>query len=125
MTTQLLVITGPDQGRRFTLADGQTLRIGRGRESDTHLTDSKVSRSHCRVEVDGGKAIVFDSGSTGGTVVNSRPIEQHALKPGDVIEIGETRIRYQLDDETDVTRVDSGRPTVADEPIEDSRDPPR
>ena len=122
MTTRFLVITGPDQGRRFSLADGQTLQIGRGRESDTRLTDSQVSRTHCRVEVDGGNAIVFDSGSTGGTVVNSRPIEKHALKPGDVIEIGETRIRYQLDDETDATAVDSGRPPVADEPIVD---PPR
>ena len=36
---QLVVIAGPDQGRSFTLAEGQAVVIGRGEKTGTKLKD--------------------------------------------------------------------------------------
>jgi serine/threonine protein kinase len=81
----------------FTLEDGQSLQIGRGQESQTRLTDPRVSRKQCVLQVDGGKFVLFDSGSQSGTHVNGTRITQHELQAGDVVRIGGTELRLQLD----------------------------
>jgi serine/threonine protein kinase len=95
MLGQLLVIAGPDQGRCFDLEEGQTLVLGRGEKTDTRLKDPQVSRTHCQVEVKGGKARVVDSGSRAGTVVNGKKVDRHSLKPGDVIQVGSTQLQFR------------------------------
>ena len=97
MDMQLVVIAGPDQGRSFALADGQTLVIGRGQASNTQLGDPHVSRVHCQMEVEGGKASLTHSGGSGGTFVNGKTIDRQQLEPGDVIRIGETELRFELE----------------------------
>ena len=86
---------GPDTGRSFDLNDGQTLMVGRGQASDTRINDPRISRIHCHIQVDGGKATIVDAGSVGGTAVNGQSIKQHELSPGDVIEIGDTKLRFE------------------------------
>ena len=97
MNMLLVVVNGPDRGRTFPLADGQTLAIGRGQSSNTQLSDPHVSRVHCHVEVDGGKVRLIHSGGSGGTLVNGQAIDQRELQPGDVIRIGDTEMRFQLE----------------------------
>jgi serine/threonine protein kinase len=97
MLAQLVVIAGPDQGRTISLAEGQTLTIGRGEAAAARLTDPHASRSHCRLEVDAGRFYLHDSGSSGGTFVNAQRITKHELKPGGVIRIGGTELRFQLE----------------------------
>lgn len=96
MIAQLVVTAGPDVGRAFPLEDGQTLVVGRGQQSHTHLADPHISRSHCLVEVDQGAFRVSDQGSASGTLVNGERVGQRALKPGDVIRIGGTELRLVL-----------------------------
>ncbi len=43
MNMQLVVISGADQGRSFSLTDGQTLVVGRGQASETGLSDTQVT----------------------------------------------------------------------------------
>ncbi len=65
MVGQLKVMQGRDAGRSFDLADGQTLVIGRGRDTTTRLTDPRVSRVHCVLEVSGGQfRLTTDNGSS-------------------------------------------------------------
>ena len=68
MQRQLVVIAGPETGRTFRVEDGQTLTIGRGQTSDTQINDPHMSRVHCRVQVDGGKMLLADAGSSSGTL---------------------------------------------------------
>ncbi|MGE0610294.1 MAG: protein kinase [Pirellulales bacterium] len=96
MKLELFIIVGPDAGRRISLVDGQTLTIGRSQSTLTQLTDPRVSRTHCLVQVDGGQAILIDSGSTAGTLLNGTPIKRQELRPGDVFCLGDTQIRFQL-----------------------------
>ena len=96
MQRTLIVISGPDKGRTFSLADGQTLTIGRGQASNTQINDPRMSRVHCRIAVDGGKTVLSDAGSTGGTHVGQAKISEQELKPGDTFRVGDTEIRYSL-----------------------------
>ena len=97
MIAQLVVLSGPDQGWTISLAEGQTLTIGRGEAVAARLGDPHVSRTHCRIEVDQGRFRLHDAGSSGGTFVNAQRITQQELKPGDVIRIGGSELRFQLE----------------------------
>jgi serine/threonine protein kinase len=96
MLAQLVVIAGPDMGGTFKLEDGQTLIIGRGQDTHTQLKDARASRKHCLLQVDGGKFLVLDEGSAGGTFVNGDRVTRHELMPGDVLRVGATEMRLQL-----------------------------
>lgn len=97
MSAELVVIKGPDAPRKFALAEGQTLLIGRGEQSHTRLTDQQASRVHCVLEVDVGKFRLHDQASSAGTFVNGQRIEHCELRPGDVICAGQTELRLVLD----------------------------
>jgi hypothetical protein len=72
-----------------------TARIGRSEESEIVLLDPSVSRSHAVVEIKGGAAAVRDLGSTNGTFVNGRRVEREALRDGDELRLGNTRLRFE------------------------------
>ena len=86
----LLVLQGPDKGRRFELPDATTLV---GRESrQLPLTDNTVSRRHCElVYNETGDWVLRDLGSSNGSYVNGmRIVGKHPLKLGDQLRVGRT-----------------------------------
>jgi serine/threonine protein kinase len=114
MIGQLVIIAGPDQGKTFTLTEGKSLVIGRGQSTETRLRDPYVSKTHCQVEFDGGKLILKDAGSVSGTLVNGEKVTVRELKPGDVIRIGETQLRFQFEDIAEQsTQVPAPGPRIA------------
>jgi two-component system, NtrC family, sensor kinase len=109
----LLVLQGPDKGRRYELPDAPVLI---GRESrQLPLTDSTVSRRHAElVPQDDGEWILNDLGSYNGTFVNTLKIGgQHQLKPGDQIRVGRTLMVYGS--QPGVTRTSGGNVNLAGE----------
>lgn len=104
MARQLKVVAGTDKdkGRSFELPERGSLHLGRAPETDTLLTDVRVSGSHCRVYAEGPRVTITDNGSTNGTFVNDRPLapdELRDLVPGDVIRLGEnTQLELASDD---------------------------
>ena len=85
----LLVLQGPDKGRRYELPDAVTLI---GRESRQLLiTDDTVSRRHCELIPEPNRWILHDLGSVNGSYVNgARVTNRHDLKLGDQIRVGRT-----------------------------------
>ncbi len=85
----LLVLQGPDKGRRFELPDAVALL---GRDSrEIPLTDNTVSRRHAELIPVEGKWILKDMGSSNGSYVNGmRVANKYALKLGDQIRVGRT-----------------------------------
>jgi hypothetical protein len=85
-------------------AEGRTIVVGpagavlgRSRDSDVVLDDPNVSRHHAEVRPSGGSWIVNDLGSTNGIKVNGRRIRgPESLKPGDEIELGTSRVTFDL-----------------------------
>jgi hypothetical protein len=97
MTSKLIVLAGPDEGRVFALG-GDVLLLGRSRATDTYLLDPHVSRVHCQILPENGKYVVVDFDSAGGTFVNGKQVTRHELKPGDLVRIGTTHLQYVRDD---------------------------
>jgi serine/threonine protein kinase len=92
---QLLVSAGPDKDRLFVLVEGEGLWLGRNPDCRYRLTDPRVSRSQCEIRVHGSKVTLIDNQSASGTLVNGVKIKSRVLKPGDVIQAGETILRFQ------------------------------
>jgi serine/threonine protein kinase len=97
MNPQLQVVSGPDSGRTFSLTEGQNVTIGRGETTTTQLRDARVSRLHCQVQVDGGKFELIHASTSASTLVNGKVVTRHELRPGDVIRVGDTELRFVLD----------------------------
>jgi len=81
-------------GERFGLT-GATLSIGRLPECDITVDDPNVSRRHAEVRPVGTGWVVVDLGSTNGTRVNGVTVREQALRAGDEIAIGSSRLRYE------------------------------
>jgi len=79
---------------RVYFIEGAT-RVGRGEESEIALVDPSVSRAHAIVEIDGAQPVVRDLGSTNGTFVNGRRVSVEALRDGDELLFGNTRMRFE------------------------------
>lgn len=80
----------------FELTDGEAT-IGRNADCDIRLFDSSVSHEHALIAVIGATSRIWDLGSTNGTTVNGRRIEETTeLAPGDVIGLGDARLVLEL-----------------------------
>ncbi|MBE2319394.1 trypsin-like peptidase domain-containing protein [Solirubrobacter sp. CPCC 204708] len=94
-THKLLVTDGNAKGREIVVGRGEFL-IGRlADDDDGRLADDpELSRRHARIQAtpDGGLEIQ-DLGSTNGTYVNNeRVTTRRRLQPGDMIEVGQTKL---------------------------------
>lgn len=74
-----------------------TMTIGRRPESDLRVPTPDVSRRHCELVIEDDTLIVHDVGSSNGTYVNGRPIEEVELKPGDKLRVGPATFVIQID----------------------------
>jgi hypothetical protein len=71
--------------------------MGRSRRCDVLVDDPNVSRKHAEIRPRGGSWVLTDLGSTNGSRLNGRRLEEpEVLKPGDEIELGTTILRFEL-----------------------------
>ena len=76
--------------------DSAAITIGRDADNDVPLDDDFASARHARIEPRRDGVWVEDAGSTNGTFVNGARISKpRRLKPGDVIRVGNTDMRYE------------------------------
>ncbi len=92
----LVVLGGKSEGTVFDLSQGPELEIGTARKAQIQLRDRGVSYVHARITKRGDTFIIKDEGSRQGTTVNrKRLVEEQALRPGDVIAVGEVELRFE------------------------------
>jgi len=90
-----LVVSG--HGRPDATIDlGECLTIGRSPQNDLVLDDHRASRRHAEIRHDGrGGYSLLDAGSANGTTLNGRMLSApRRLTTGDLIGIGDVRIRF-------------------------------
>lgn len=110
-----LVITFPDGAvHSFPVGDA-AVTIGRSPATAIRVAEEGVSRQHCIISPAGGRLIVLDQGSTNGTFVNGALVKQARLNDGDVVQVGSTRIRVQVTDESDEEPVLRPAPPASDD----------
>ncbi len=79
------------------------LKIGRTAPADVILADSKVSRSHCKVELKDNELYVLDLNSTNGTYVDGARVAGSAVLPlGSVLKIGNFTLVHELRMRSDI-----------------------
>jgi len=86
----LVMIAGPDLGRRIDLRPGE-LTVGRESHCDIVVPLGGVSRVHCSIRAGGVGVFLHDVGSTNGTRVNGQTVrarEDVPLRAGDLIAVG-------------------------------------
>jgi len=89
----LVFLSGPKAGEMVPVK--QNLIAGRSPDCSLEIPDPNTSRQHARILWDGTALQVADNGSSNGTYVNDQRITQVLAHHGDVIRLGETRIRIQ------------------------------
>lgn len=80
-------------GSRYALLESALL-LGRGEESTIQIQDHSVSRKHARIELGSDGYYVADVGSTNGTFVNDKQIENTRLHDGDYLRVGNCIYRF-------------------------------
>jgi serine/threonine protein kinase len=115
MSRRLVVTAGLDKGRVFELKPGETLLVGRSQATQTRLSDPRVSRVHCEVQVEDDRVTVVDANSAAGTLVNGQRVSEQGLRAGDVIQVGDTQLRFE--DGQSAETSPAARPAGGGEPL--------
>lgn len=87
---------GTYSGHIFEIASDSTV-IGRDSANPVALpNDSTASRRHATISKSNGDFVIRDEGSSNGTFVNGARITEQKLVPGDEVQIGGTRFRFEV-----------------------------
>jgi len=90
----LRITGGALMGKEFIIYRSPTI-IGSSPKCDITLAmDKQVAPQHASISEQGGRYLLSDMGTSGGTAVNGRPIRTHSLRSGDRITIGQTTLQY-------------------------------
>lgn len=97
MQIVLVMFRNDGQRRSFSIHKAVTV-IGRREDCDVRIPLGEISRKHCRlVRAEDGTLRVEDAGSSNGTYVNGKRVQQSKLSPGDTLQIGPVAFVLQLD----------------------------
>lgn len=93
---QLINSTQEGVDQEFELGKA-SISIGRAQTNDVVLNDSRASRNHALIECKDTGCQIKDLGSTNGVRVNGNLVKAETLKPGDLLTIGNSSLRFQVD----------------------------
>jgi two-component system, NtrC family, response regulator GlrR len=94
---RLRVVEGPEPGRsRESRSD--RCSIGHHALNDLVVKDGTVSRFHCEVRLDEGRARVRDLDSRNGTVVDGVPVVEAFLRDGSKLRLGKVLVSFEIGD---------------------------
>lgn len=98
----ILLILSPNFFGTTSILDEEQHLIGRTQECDFIINDNLISKRHCVITNEAGKFFIEDIGSRNGTFLNGKPIKKKtALFYGDKVTIGETIMRFYLEEKLD------------------------
>lgn len=97
-----LALTSVNSPWAFELRPGLN-KLGRNPTNDFRLSDPSVSSFHAEISVNGPEIVVRDLGSTNGTYVDDRKIDESPLKPGNILRLGD--LGFKLEEVTVIENV--------------------
>ena len=90
-----LVVDAPEQPQQLILWDTLEITVGRAPDRDLVVAHAEVSRQHAVFRLEGQSYTIADLHTSNGTFVNGARVSSHALRPGDVVELGPARISFR------------------------------
>ncbi len=92
---RLIGMEGATAGQVFAIAS-PNMTLGREVGRDIVVQgDTTVSRTHARLGNENGVFMVYDNNSANGTFVNGVRVQMQALAPGDVVQFGNSKFRFE------------------------------
>src|SRR3954471_16718634 len=98
MQVVMVMFRGDGQRRSFSITRDMTV-IGRREDCDLRIPLGAVSRKNCRIVRDGDMLKIEALGSSNGTFLNGRRVQEGLLSPGDSIQVGPVVFVLQVDGE--------------------------
>ena len=83
-------------GRTHELKVDKTT-IGRVDDNTFPIVEASVSSHHCEILLQGADVLVRDLNSTNGTFINGEKITEAALRPGQVLRLGQIEMRLETE----------------------------
>lgn len=82
------------QGRQHIALDQPVIRIGRRVDNDIVLDLPSISRQHAQIRWRQQYFVLYDVSGQGHTTVNGKRVQEHVLRPGDVIAFSDILMVY-------------------------------
>ncbi|MFT6713218.1 MAG: hypothetical protein ACJAVJ_000492 [Planctomycetota bacterium] len=89
----LRIESGDRAGETIALS-GRGLTVGRRPANDLSLQDASVSGRHARLGIEDGQVVLVDFGSTNGTFVADKRVEEQELKGGEMLRFGKIEVLF-------------------------------
>jgi pSer/pThr/pTyr-binding forkhead associated (FHA) protein len=107
---RLVVEAGPALGRELTLSTcGRVFKLGRGEQCDLAIPDDDISREHVAFERGPEGIVLRDLGSKNGVEVGGQRVSGvRILLDGEIVRVGETRLRVVDPEERYLRQIESG-----------------
>jgi ABC transport system ATP-binding/permease protein len=91
---RLVMLSGPDIGAEHSM-NHPSVTIGRAEDCTISVNHPSVSRVHCEIKPLGaGRYEIFDRGSANGVRVNGIDFRRTLLEGGDLLELGDVKMRF-------------------------------
>ncbi len=104
-TIPYISVLSPNHESKTYRLQGGALTIGRDKSCDIIIEDNLVSRTHCQLWTNSsGTVVVRDMGSTNGTLIDTKAIEQDVLLPHNRLKIGNHIIKVEFKNADEVLR---------------------
>lgn len=95
MENRIVEIVGPEPGKEFPLVGADVYTIGREIDCAVSINHPSVSRVHAEIRtLSGGRFEMLDRGSSNGVKVNGHDLRRALLEGGDLIELGDVKLRF-------------------------------
>jgi hypothetical protein len=92
-----LVVLSPGMTGRTHELKAEKTTIGRVDDNTFPLVEPSVSSHHCEILLRGSEVMVRDLDSTNGTYIAGEKVTERALKPGQIMRLGQVDIRLEAD----------------------------
>jgi hypothetical protein len=91
---KLVLLSEGYTGRSYELKADRTT-IGRLEDNTFQIPEASVSSHHCEVLLRGNEVVVKDLNSTNGTFIAGEKVAEAALKPGQILRLGQVEMRLE------------------------------
>ncbi|MGB0678366.1 MAG: sigma 54-interacting transcriptional regulator [Polyangiales bacterium] len=92
--SQLVVTAGPDKGKTLVI-ERERVTVGRSPVADLSLSDKAVSGAHFAILAADSGFLLQDLDSTNGTECDALKVREVWLRPGTMIRIGQSEMRFE------------------------------
>lgn len=113
MDVKLVMFKADGERKDFSVTNEVTV-IGRGEKCDLRVPLLSVSRRHCEVTLAEQEVKLKDLGSSNGTYVNNKRINELALKAGDRVVVGPVIFTVQVDGKPEEIQPAKVKPRAAE-----------